>query len=193
MHMKLLDPKNLRLGTPRQVGALQALEKLEIFQKLQDHSPVMSGALALGVDVPSSFVEVNCFSENLEVFAEKIKSIYGVQNRFALEYGMQAVWPTVVAKFVHEDFSFMITAQGRTVFQQPAVLHLLVEARLLAFSPAEARERVRQLKAAGATTEEAFADCYGLEGDANSELLKIAQLPDHEILHIAHRFLFSSQ
>lgn len=193
MHMKLLDPKSLARGTQRQQSAYQTLEALGIFTDLAGYSPVVAGTIPLDIDVPGSDLDVICSTENLEEFANKISQLYGSHPDFELEHTVVEKLPTVLARFRSGDFPIEIFAQNRSVFQQPAVLHMLVEARLLAFAAQGARERIRALKETGIKTEPAFADVFGLQGDPYQELLKIAALPDREILHIAHRFLFRPQ
>jgi len=193
MHMKLLDPQSLSRGTERQKNAFRVLQSLGIFTELAAHSPVVAGAIPLDLDVPGSDLDVVCSTENLEEFASQVTQLYGSQPEFKIEHVVVDGLPTVVARLRSEDFPIEIFAQNRSVFQQPAVIHMLVEARLLAFAAQGARERIRALKATGIKTEPAFADAFGLQGDPYQELLKIATLPDREILHIAHRFLFRPQ
>ncbi len=191
MHMKLLDPQNLSKGSERQKAAFRAIEKLEIFTLLKSYSPVLAGTIALGVDLPTSDLDIICASENLEEFAAKLKAHFGDQPGFRIRHKVISGMPSVVCRFKGpEEFPIEIFGQNQSVFRQSAVLHLLIEARLLSFAAAGARERIRQLKAAGRSTEEAFADCFALSGDPYEALLKIANLADHEILNIAHRFLF---
>lgn len=192
--MKLLDPQFLAKGTKRQLAAFHALETLDIFSVLKDFSPVVAGSVPLDVDLPGSDLDIICFSENLEAFADTVTRRFGGFENFDLKHTVKYGLPTVIARFSGpNDFPIEIFAQGQSVFRQAAVIHLLVEARLLAFAAQGARERIRQLKGAGRSTEEAFADCFALPGEPYEELLKIAALSDREILHIAHRFLFSPQ
>lgn len=189
--MKLLDPKTLAGGTDRQKAAFAAIESLKLFDLLAEHSPVLTGTFPLDLDIPSSDIDVICSSANLESFAQLLVRELGHLKSFSVEHQMVRNSPTVLARFTHGGFSFEIFTQSSSVFTQPAVIHLLVEARLLMFAPKEAKEKIRSFKLQGLKTEPAFAACFELEGDPYEELLKIAKLPDHEILNITHRFRFA--
>jgi hypothetical protein len=193
MHMKLLDPENLARGTETQQKAYQALKNLKIFETLKDHSPVLAGTIPLDVDIPGSDLDVICSTENLESFAQTLVREFGSFSGFALKHTIVRSEPTVIARFEAEGFPIEIFAQSSSVFTQPAVVHMLIEARLLTFAPREAREMIRALKQSGIKTEPAFAQCFEIEGDPYEELLKISRLPDHEILNLTHRFRFRPQ
>jgi hypothetical protein len=188
MHLKLLDLDHLANGTERQKQAYGALKNLALFERLKPYSPVLAGTIPLDVDVPSSDLDVICSAQNLESFAQDVTSHFGGKEGFKLEHKMIRGAPTVLARFLAEGFPVEIFAQSQSVFTQNAVLHMLIEARLLAFAPKEARDQIRSLKLSGVKTEPAFAEVFDIEGDAYEELLKIARLPDREILMIAHRF-----
>lgn len=191
--MKLLDLETMSRGNDRQKKAYAALRKIELFEKLKAYSPVLAGTVPIDVDIPSSDLDVICSVPNLEAFAHELKDLYGTYDGFDLHHKLFRSQPTVVARFNAEGEKIEIFAQPASVFTQPAVLHMLIEARLLAFAPPEAREKIRQFKLTGMKTEPAFAEVFDIKGNAFEELLKIANMPDHEILMIAHRFIFMQQ
>jgi hypothetical protein len=191
--MKLLDLETMARGSDRQKKAYEALRKLELFEKLKDYSPVLAGTVPIGVDIPTSDLDVICSVPNLESFAHELKAQFGDHEGFDLHHKLFRSQPAVVARFQAYGEKIEIFAQGASVFTQNAVIHMLIEARLLTFAPAEAKEKIRQLKLTGMKTEPAFAAAFDIKGDAFEELLKIAHMPDHEILMIAHRFRFMQQ
>ena len=191
MHMELLDIKTLARGTERQKQAFQALTRLGIFELLKENSPVIAGALPLDVDLPESKLEVICSAENLEEFAEDINLHFRECDKFELHHTVVRNQPTVIAQFFAYGFTVEIFGQSGSVFTQPAVVLTLLEARLLSFAPKEAREKIRALMRTGLTTDQAFAQCFEVNGDASEELLKISRLPDREILAVAHRLAFT--
>lgn len=191
--MKLLDLETMARGNERQKKAYEALRALELFDKLKAYTPVLAGTVPIDVDLPSSDLDVICSAPNLENFAKELQTLYGAQEGFDLHHKLFRSQPAVVARFKAGGFVIEIFAQGSSVFTQPAVIHMLIEARLLAFAAPAAKEKIRLLKQTGMKTEPAFAETFDIKGDAFEELLKIAHMPDHEILMIAHRFHFMQQ
>jgi hypothetical protein len=189
--MELLDLKNLSRGTERQKLAFQALQRLGIFELLKEHCPVVAGAIPIDIDLPESPLEIICSTDNLETFSEDVNQHFRDCEKFELHHTVFRNQPTVTAKFTAYGFQVELFAQGQSVFTQPTVLYTLLEARILTFAPKEAKDKIRELKKQGLTTEQAFAQCFEITGDANEELLKLAKLPDKEILIIAHRMRFT--
>ena len=191
--MKFLDLETLNRGNERQQKAYAALQSLKLMEKLRDYTPVLAGTIPIDVDIESSDLDVICSAENLEAFAAKVEAEYGREEGYEIQHKVFRNQPTVLVRFRAHGFPVELFAQAASVFTQPAVVHMLIEARLLAFAPAEARQKIRLLKQAGLKTEPAFAEAFDIKGDPYEELLKIANKPDHEILMIAHRFLFMQQ
>jgi hypothetical protein len=135
---------------------------------------------------------VVCSAENLEIFASEVEAQFASCSEYSLAHRMSHSHPSVITRFRVEGFGIEILAQTVSVFVQPAVVRLLVEARLLSFAPAEARTQIRSLKLSGLSTDAAFGEVFDLEPDASDELLKIARLTDRDILMIAHRFHWKS-
>ena len=191
--MKFLDLETLAKGNERQKKAHAALHSLQLIEKLKEYSPVLAGTIPIDVDIESSDLDIICSAENLEEFGARVKDAYGDQKGFEINHKVHRNQPTVIVRFRAHGFPVELFAQAASVFTQPAVVHMLIEARLLAFAPPEARAKVRLLKRTGLKTEPAFAEVFDIKGDPYEELLKIANKPDHEILMIAHRFLFMQQ
>jgi hypothetical protein len=191
MHMNLLDIQTLSKGTERQKQAFQVLQRLGVAELLKDHSPVIVGAIAIDVDTDETTLELVCSAENLETFSEDVNEYFRECENFELHHTVVRKQPTVTAKFTAYDFTIEVFAQGASVFTQPEVVLTLLGARLLAFAPKEAREKIRELMKRGQTYEQALAACFELTGDPLEELLKLAKMPDREILNIAHRLRFT--
>ncbi len=189
--MELLDLKTLSRGTERQKLAYQALQRLGIFELLKEHCPVVAGSIPIDVDLPDSPLEIFCSTDNLETFSEDVNQHFRDCEKFELHHTVIRNQPTVTAKFSSYEFHIELFAQGQSVFTQPAVVCTLVEARLLTFAPKEAKDKIRELKNKGLSTDQAFAQCFEIAGDAREELLKMSKLTDKEILNIAHRMRFT--
>ena len=85
-----------------------------------------------------------------------------------------------VVTFETDAFPVEIFAKQEPVEEQYAWRHLSVMARLLKETP-ELRERVRNLKRTGMSTEEAFATLLGLKGDPYHALLTLEKASDEQI------------
>ena len=188
--MKLLNFETMARGTDRQKKAYETLSHLQLFEKMKAYSPVLAGAVPLDIDTPASILHIICSASNLETFAKELENEFGHCDSFDLHHKLVRSQPGVVARFFSEGFVIEVCAQSASVFTQLPVIHMLIEARLLAFAPKEAREKIRALKATGVKTEDAFAATFDIQGVASDELAKIAMMADHEILMIAHRFRF---
>ena len=188
--MKLLDPDYLSHGTERQKKAYALLKNLGVFTKLAQYGPVLTGAVPIDVDFEESSLELVLAVENLQALDEELSNLFGKESEFQLEHRLVRNIPTALARFKVAASAVEIFAQNRSVLSQPAVLKMLVEARLLAFAPSGVKTEIRELKKNGLSTEAAFAKCFEIHGDPDEELLKIAQTTDREILQIAHQFLF---
>jgi hypothetical protein len=222
MHMKLLDFENLAKGSAQQRQAYEALQKIELFQGLSSYSPLLVGAIPLGVDIESSSLEVVCSADNLEGFAAKATELLSSQESFYCEHKILRARPAVLVSFRSGGFTTRILAQDVSSFTQNAVVQMLVEARLLAFAPSEVRDEIRVLKRQGLSTEQAFVRCFDLDMVLNKKdpfekragelpksipdvalaavkdvagelILKAALMPDHELLTLAHRYRFRPQ
>lgn len=190
MHMKLLDPDHLKRGTERQKTAYAALSSLGIFERLAMYGPVLAGPIPIGLDTPSSHLEVFVSGENLEECAEKITNFWGTEEQFSLAHQVIGGTPAVVSSFFFEDLGIEILAQNRSVLSQTAVLNMLVEARLLSFAPPSARAEIMTHISSGMDKESAFAQVFEIKGDPTLELRKIAMTTDRDILAIANRYRF---
>lgn len=191
--MRLLDPDFLAKGSERQRQVFQTLTALGLPENLSTHAPVLAGDIPLAVDIETSPLEIICSTPDLVSFAKQVTDLFGREDGFELHHKLKRSLPAVSARFRRDSIQFEIIAQSDSVFLNPSVILMLVEARLLSFAPAEARDRIRSLKQTGMRTEAAFADCFAISEDPSEALLKLAKLPDHELLMVAHEFRWRHQ
>lgn len=83
--------------------------------------------------------------------------------------------PTLVCRFIQQDFPIEIFCQPVPVKQQLAYRHMVIEHWLLQTHGPAFRQRVLELKQDGMKTEPAFAAVLNLEGDPYQALLKFEQ------------------
>lgn len=172
----------LRGGGVRQQRAYAALESLDIAGVLQAYNPVLAGTIPLGIETSNSDLDIICQAANLDAFITDTAAAYGHLPGFMAKRKLIRGVPSVVVNFHAGGFPVELFAQDRPPFEQNAVRHMLVEARLLELGGEAARAAIHELKANGMKTEPAFAVYFGLlDNPADSPyetLLELSELDD---------------
>lgn len=159
------DPRNLTDTELRARAAHAVLGELRIFEILTEFKPVLVGTVPLGIDLPTSDLDIVCEVGALERFAEILRDAYGGYSGFELSRQPLSGCPAVLASFSSQGFSVELVGQAIPIAKQSAYRHMIVEERLLRFAGPAAREAIRALKRAGFETEPAFAQYFKLAGD----------------------------
>jgi hypothetical protein len=141
----------------------------------------------LDLDIPGSDLDIICEVHDLETFSEELMTYFGNMPGFRLRIIEKNGLPTCVCNFDTPDFAIEIFGQARPASAQNAVVHMIVEGRLLKFAGPEAAESIRQLKLGGLKTEPAFAHYFGLQGDPYQALLDLAGRPDADLQALVQR------
>ncbi len=162
----------LRQGTPRQREAYAALSALGILDALAGYDARLAGTIPIDVDIPGSDLDILCQVAEacMDAFAEQLRQAYGGYPGFQLTRKQRYDHPVIVCDFYFHDFPIQVYGSPTPVDAQRAWVHMLAEARLLAGAGREAKSAVRMLKRAGMKTEPAFAQVFGLSGDAYETL-----------------------
>ena len=163
-------------GTPRQQAAYHVLQGLQIFEILQDFTPVLAGTIPLGIEIPSSDLDILCEAHDADAFEYRVTTAFSGRTGFQIKSEMVDGLPTTIVNFEADRFPIEIFAQPPPVIQQNAYRHMVVEARLLAIGGPNAANEIRKLKQKGLKTEPAFAEYFRLSGDAYATLLALADL-----------------
>lgn len=173
----------LARGSARQRSAWAALRESDVFDRLAPWDPVLAGTFPLDLDVEGSDLDVLVEASDLDAFELELRRIYGGAPRFVLRRrpGSPA---SLVAGFVFHDTPIEVFAQPLPSRRQVAYRHLVVERRLLEVGGDGLRCRVRELKRASRSTEEAFAEVLGLPGDPYLALLELEALSDAELVRL---------
>nr|WP_279391606.1 DUF4269 domain-containing protein [Paenibacillus polymyxa] len=140
------------------------MNDLGILNDLARYNPVLCGTIPISIDVEGSNLDIIMEVHEFESFKHQVGSLYSKHNKFVLKEKRIRNTPTIKANFEFGGFEFELFGQPRTVEQQNAYLHMMVEHHLLTSYP-------RILKEEGVKTEPAFAQVFGLEGDPYDELL----------------------
>ena len=158
----------LRTGTLRQRQAFAALTELGILETLAPFDPRLVGTIPLGVDIPTSDLDIICQVAEPDAFATLLRQVYGAMPGFELARKRRYGHPIVLCEFTHRDFPIQVYGSPQPVERQRAWVHMLAEAHLLAGAGPEARDAIRALKLAGVKTEPAFARVFGLGSDEDA-------------------------
>lgn len=187
MASDLSDIEYLKCGSDAQRDAHRALVALEIFRTLSRYTPVLAGTLPLGISTAASDLDIICQARDLKEFLSFVTALYGDQKHFEGKIYSVRSEPAAVIRFRAEGFDFELFCQNTPVAEQWAVLHLMVERRLLLIGGGEARMRIQALKESGLKTEPAFAKHFGLSGDPYEELARLARVSEKELLKLLKR------
>ena len=171
-------------GNPRQRKAFAALKKLDILTFLKDFRPIVVGTIPIEVDIEGSDIDIICESNNLDEFDHLLKSSYGHYPRFRQRRKEFQSHDSSITSFIDGDFELEIFVQGCKSDEQRAYRHMIIEHRVLGLAGSKFRDEILEAKKYGKSTEEAFAEILGLEGDPYDELLKLENFKDRDILEL---------
>jgi hypothetical protein len=157
-----------------------ALARTAVLARLAAFDPHVAGTPPLGIDLPSSDIDILCHAPDPHAFAETVCRGCAVLSGFAVHQWRGAQRP-VVARFTAEGWAFELFGSPEPVAAQPGWRHFLVERRLLAIGGDRLRAAILALRHAGAKTEPAFAQLLGLAGDPYAELLTLEAESDAEL------------
>ena len=181
------DTTALKSGTPRQRRVVELLEQHRVFEILAAFDPVLAGTVPLDIDVECSDLDIICEVIDPSRFASRLHQHFGHQPGFRL---LRSVWqgqPTTIAGFALDGEQIEVFGQAVPVDLQAAVVHLEVEARLLALAGDWLRIAVRELKRGGMKTEPAFAQQLGIEGDPYQALYAMVAWSDDRLRQLLSR------
>lgn len=168
------DPTYLKTGNKRQQQAYRTLKELGLFDKLASFDPVLTGTIPIEVDIPSSDLDVICEVKCGSLFENLINDQYGNLPGFALRKTKKQGCTTIISKFQHDTFEIEIFGQALPVTEQMAYRHMIKEYEILQRQGPAFKKQVIELKEQGLSTEAAFAQLLGIQGDPYLELLRFA-------------------
>lgn len=161
---------DLQTGTHSQQLAYRLLTELDLMNALKHYSPVLCGTIPLGIDIPSSDLDVICDVRQFERFERTVTALYRELPQFRLKRKKIRGVPTVKANFCYQGKAFELFGQPQCVECQYAYLHMKIEHMLLMAHP-EWKEKAIEMKKQGVKTEPAFASLLGISGDPYEGLL----------------------
>jgi len=192
------DLRYLQKGNRRQQRAYAVVEELALWPTLHAFDPVLAGTIPLGIDLPTSDVDVICEVPlpNQASFAQVLQDQYGHLAGFKLRHTVSQGRAAIVGGFCYAGVAIEVFGQALPTGQQYAVRHLVIEAAILQVGGEAWRVAVQRLKQQGLKTEPAFAQLLHLPGDPYEALLTLegkspaelaAQLAQHPLPPLDHK------
>ena len=169
---KFLNITYLKIGSNRQQEAYKELVGLEIMEKLAIYKPLLAGTIPIGIDIPSSDLDIICCCTHHSVFSTELINLFGNQDNFKITTKLVKDIKTTIATFNGAVFQIEIFGQQIPSKEQDAFRHMLIEYKILKEKDSIFTEEIISLKKSGLKTEPAFAKLLGLEGNPYEELLK---------------------
>lgn len=177
----------LKAGSERQRRAHASLVELNPLARLdleQDGGfglqPALVGSVPLDLALEDSGLDIVTFSSDLKSYSQMLRAEFGGQEGFETRRGIQLGVATLVTRFRFAGEFYEIFTQNIPVPRQNAVVHLMVEERLLLLGGQRLREQIWQARLDGMKTEPAFGLALGLE-EPYRELLDLEELSDDEL------------
>ncbi len=169
---------------------LKAIRKSRVLEVLAGFDPHVAGTLPLGLDLPTSDVDILCHCPDAAVFAGTLWDIFRDADGFSIRQWV-GDGHAIVAGFEMHGWPFEIFGQAVAVTEQDGWRHFLVERRLLAMGGEGFRSAIMRARRSGAKTEPAFAVVLGLAGDPYRALLDLEVLSDDALATIVEIAGFS--
>lgn len=151
---------------------LTVLERTRVLPTLVAFQPHVVGTPPLGLDLPTSDIDVVCFASNADVFTRAVWNAFGEYAEFRMWQKIGYDRP-VVASFVAAGWTIELFGQAAPISEQYGWRHFVVEQRLLALGGNAFRVAVMAQRHNGMKTEPAFAAVLGLDGDPYEALLSL--------------------
>ncbi len=182
----------LSQGSARQRRAARVLHEARIWDRLREIPEIefaLAGSLPLDLAAESSDLDIVVCVADLKVFLHQVREAFGLEREFSASLGLGRGGRCVLASFVvgnpideQEQERIEIFAQTQALPMQAAIVHLLIEARLMGLAPDGSTfiERLREARLNGLKTEEAFGAVLGLS-QPYEELLALDELSDREL------------
>lgn len=175
------DLTYLNRGSDRQRDAFRVLIELDLFSVLAEFEPVLAGTFPLGIETPTSDLDILCYAEDLERFEQVVSAVYGDEEEFEVTRNVKNDLPTVICSFRTGRMPLELFAQPQPTEEQHAYRHMIAEARLLREAGEEALWAIRELKMEGMKTEPAFGQYFHLPDDPYESLLTLADVSAEEL------------
>lgn len=165
----------LKQGNSRQQQAWQLLTDYSIFEILKSYSPILTGTIPIEIDIEGSDLDIICSFKNAAEFYNLLVGSFSKLDSFQISKSTIKGMETIIANFFINGAELEIFGQNRSIFEQEAYRHMMVEYQILQEKGEAFKQQIIDLKNAGFKTEPAFAIALGLAGDPYGALLQLYQ------------------
>ena len=141
-----------------------------VLPELAAFDPHVVGTPPLGLDLPTSDIDIVCFAPEPDAFTRAVWTAFSKNAEFRMWQKIGLDQP-VVASFAGAGWTIELFGQSSPISEQYGWRHFRVEQRLLALGSEALRDAVMAQRSTGMKTEPAFAALLGLEGDPYQALL----------------------
>jgi Domain of unknown function (DUF4269) len=153
---------------------------------LAEFDPHLAGTLPLGLNLPTSDLDILCHTAEPDMFAVALWVAFSGETDFSLRQWIVADRP-VIASFTAYGWPFQVFGQKKPVCEQNGWRHFLVERRLLRLGGTTFRAAIMRERALGVKTEPAFAAALRLNGDPYLALLDLERCDNASLSHLLIR------
>lgn len=167
------DISYLESGNELQQCVHRLLKDHQVFEKLAQFDPILTGTIPINIAVANSDLDIICYWQNKDDFSRALQTNFGKEKDFNLREVTFNGEETIIANFWINGFELEIFGQNIPVKQQNAYRHMVVEQQILTAKGEAFRQQVIDLKNQGYKTEPSFAKLLGLEGDPYMALLNL--------------------
>ena len=157
-----------------------AVHQIGILETLAAYDPHVAGTPPLGVDTPTSDIDILCSAPDVEAFVAEVVRSYGEMSGFRIWQWVSKDRP-VIATFRACGWDFEIFASSLPVAEQFGWRHFEIERRLLTLGGDGFKDAILALRRQGLKTEPAFWSALAREGDGYLGLLSLEQATDTEL------------
>jgi hypothetical protein len=158
---------------------------------LAEFDPHFAGTLPLGVDLPTSDLDILCHAAEPEAFAVALWAAFSGETEFSLRQWISADRP-VIASFIAHGWPFQVFGQKKRVNEQNGWRHFIAERRLLRLGGPTFRAAIMRERSRGVKTEPAFATVLRLKGDPYLAILDLERCDSGRLNDLLVRAGFGS-
>jgi hypothetical protein len=164
----------------------EALRRVGVMRTLAEFDPHLTGTLPLGLDLPTSDLDILCHAAEPDVFVVSLWAAFSGETDFSLRQWIVPDRPAI-ASFTANGWPFQVFGQEKPVREQNGWRHFIVERRLLRLGGPTFRAAIMRERSRGAKTEPAFATVLRLTGDPYVALLGLERCDNGGLNHLLVR------
>jgi len=169
--MNFLNLDYLKNGSEIQKRIHFVLEEYQIFDKLKEYNPILTGTFPININIEKSDLDIILEADDLVKAQEFIINEFQNEKDFEIHFSKINDVDSLVCNFTIEEFPVELFAQNVPTKLQNAYRHMIIEYDILEQKGEEFRKHIINLKEKGWKTEPAFAELLGLKGNPYLELL----------------------